>query len=126
MPQQYEAPDEILAEIREVVATGAYTLGPAVGEFEDLFAELVGVRHAVGVGTGTDALKLPLRALDIGHGDEVITCANTFIATVGAIAEVGGCSCIRGLHGFILPRCQPDRTGHIPENQGDHAGTYDR
>lgn len=89
LPQQYEAPDEILAEIREVVAAGAYTLGPAVGEFEDLFADLVGARHAVGVGTGTDSLKLPLRALDIGHGDEVITCANTFIATVGAIAEVG-------------------------------------
>lgn len=89
LPQQYEAPDEILAEIREVVAQGAYTLGPAVGEFEEMFAEVVAVRHAIGVGTGTDSLKLPLRALGIGHGDEVVTCANTFIATVGAIAEVG-------------------------------------
>ncbi|MBS29106.1 MAG: transcriptional regulator [Alphaproteobacteria bacterium] len=89
LPQQYEAPDEIIAEIRDVVAQGAYTLGPAVGEFEDMFADLVGARHAIGVGTGTDSLKLPLRALDIGHGDEIITCANTFIATVGAIAEVG-------------------------------------
>ena len=50
---------------------------------------MIGAKHAIGVDSGTDALKLPLKALDIGYGDEVITAANTFIATVGAIYEIG-------------------------------------
>lgn len=72
-----------------VVATGDYTLGKKVGEFEEQFAELIGAKHAIGVGSGTDSLKLPMRALGVGHGDEVITCANTFIASIGAIDELG-------------------------------------
>src|SRR5262249_57688666 len=65
------------------------TLGGAVAEFERRFAGLVGVRHAIGVNSGTDALRLSLKAVGVGPGDEVITAANTFIATVGAIAAVG-------------------------------------
>ncbi len=87
--QQFADPDPILAEIKKLVATGDFTLGKPVGEFEQRFATLIGVKHAIGVGSGTDALKLPLKALGLGPGDEVITAANTFIATVGAIAEVG-------------------------------------
>jgi dTDP-3-amino-2,3,6-trideoxy-4-keto-D-glucose/dTDP-3-amino-3,4,6-trideoxy-alpha-D-glucose/dTDP-2,6-dideoxy-D-kanosamine transaminase len=60
-----------------------------VEEFEARFAEVVQSRHAIGVNSGTDALRLSLKALGVGHGDEVITTANTFIATVGAIADVG-------------------------------------
>ena len=89
LPQQFADCDEIFDELRELVASGAYTMGPALEEFEVLFAELTGMKHAIGVGSGTDALKLPLKALGIGPGDEVITCANTFYATVGAINEVG-------------------------------------
>jgi aminotransferase EvaB len=89
LAQQFADPGEILRRIAEVVASGAFTLGPAVEEFEREFAALIGVRHAIGVGSGTDALKLALRSLDIGYGDEVITAANTFVATVGAIAETG-------------------------------------
>ncbi|MFD1625111.1 DegT/DnrJ/EryC1/StrS family aminotransferase [Azospirillum griseum] len=89
LAQQFADPEEIFAELRELVRSGDFTLGKPVAEFEAMFAEAVGVRHAIGVGSGTDALKLPLKALGLGPGDEVITCANTFWATVGAIAEIG-------------------------------------
>jgi dTDP-4-amino-4,6-dideoxygalactose transaminase len=61
------------AAIRRVVESGWYVLGPEVEAFEHEFAQACGARHAVGVGNGTDALALILRALDIGPGDEVIT-----------------------------------------------------
>ena len=50
---------------------------------------MIGSKFAVGVNSGTDAIKLSLKALGIKHGDEVITAANTFVATVGAITEIG-------------------------------------
>lgn len=89
LAQQFADPEPILDAIRELVRSGDFTLGKAVTEFEQRFAALIGTRHAVGVGSGTDALRLPLKALGIGPGDEVITAANTFIATVGAIADAG-------------------------------------
>lgn len=89
LPQQFAEIDDLLNEIKRFVATGDFTLGAPLVEFERRFAELIGTRHAVGVNSGTDAIKLPLKALGVGHGDEVITAANTFIATVGAIAELG-------------------------------------
>lgn len=87
--QQFADPDSIFDELRELVASGDFTLGKVVGDFERMFADSVGVKHAIGVNSGTDALKIPLKALGVGPGDEVITCANTFWATVGAINEVG-------------------------------------
>jgi aminotransferase EvaB len=75
--------------LRALVASGDFILGKPVAEFEAMFAEMLGVKYAIGVGSGTDALKIPLRAAGIGRDDEVVTCANTFWATVGAIAEVG-------------------------------------
>lgn len=89
LSQQFADPAGIFAELEKLAATGDFTLGGAVAEFERRFADLIGTTHAVGVGSGTDALKLSLRALQIGAGDEVITAANTFIATVGAINETG-------------------------------------
>lgn len=89
LPQQFADPDEIFDRLRDLVKSGDFTLGKAVGAFEEKFAALIGTRHAIGVGSGTDALKLALKAAGIGHGDEVITAANTFIATVGAINEIG-------------------------------------
>lgn len=89
LPQQFAEPDEILAEVRRHLLTCSFTLGPEVERFEKSFAGLIGARHAVGVGSGTDALMLSLKALGVGHGDEVITAANTFIATVGAIHAAG-------------------------------------
>ncbi|PWC40652.1 DegT/DnrJ/EryC1/StrS family aminotransferase [Azospirillum sp. TSO35-2] len=89
LPQQFAEIDDLLAEIKRFVATGDFTLGEPLIRFESRFAELIGSRHAIGVGSGTDAIKLPLKAVGVGHGDEVITTANTFIATVGAINEIG-------------------------------------
>ena len=53
------------------------------------FASMMGSKYAIGVNSGTDGIKLGLKALGVGYGDEVITAANTFIATVGAINEIG-------------------------------------
>ncbi|MEA2030389.1 MAG: DegT/DnrJ/EryC1/StrS family aminotransferase [candidate division Zixibacteria bacterium] len=87
---QYQSiKQEIDAAIAKVINNSAFVLGPAVAEFETSFAEYCGVRHCIGVNSGTNALLLALKALDIGHGDEVITAANTFIATVEAIVHSG-------------------------------------
>ena len=64
---------DIKAAIDRVIASGWFVLGPEVDAFEGEFAAASGVAHAVGVGTGTDAIMLIFRALDIGPGDEVIT-----------------------------------------------------
>ena len=89
LPEQFADPEPIFARLREVIATGDFTLGKAVGEFEARFAETTAVQYAFGVNSGTDALRLGLKALRVGPGDDVITAANTFIATVGAIADAG-------------------------------------
>src|ERR1700739_3971091 len=91
LPRQFNerSIEEILDRLRAFVPTGDFTLGKPVREFEERFARLIGTRHAIGVNSGTDALKLSLKALGVGPGDEVITAANTFIATVGAICEIG-------------------------------------
>jgi dTDP-4-amino-4,6-dideoxygalactose transaminase len=87
--QYEEVRGALLPEVERLLATGAFIGGEAVAQFEAAFAAFCGVRHAVGVGNGTDALHLALRALGVGPGDEVITTANTFVATVGAITQSG-------------------------------------
>ena len=89
LPHQFSNPNKILKEIKEVIEQGDFTLGRPVEEFERKFSNLLGVKNSIGVASGTDALKISLRALNIGYGDEVITAANTFVSTVGAINEVG-------------------------------------
>lgn len=79
---------EISAKIGDVVARGDFTLGREVKEFEDAWAEKIGVKHAIGVGNGTDALEICLQAIGIKEGDEVIVPASTFIATAGAVCNV--------------------------------------
>lgn len=80
---------EVNRAITSVLESSAFILGPEVKAFEEEFAGYCGVKHAVGVDSGTSALELALRAFDIGPGDEVITVANTFIATTLAISFVG-------------------------------------
>ena len=80
---------EIGEAIQEVLNSSAFSGGPFVEKFEKEWASYCGVRHAVGVGSGTDALWLALMALGVGAGDEVITVPNTFIATAEAISFAG-------------------------------------
>ena len=80
---------ELLAAISEVIDRNAYAGGPYVAKFEEDFAKFCSVKHAIGVGNGTDALWLALLAKGIGPGDEVITVPNTFIATAEAISYCG-------------------------------------
>jgi len=80
---------EIDAAIFEVINSSAFIGGKYTQAFERAFAEFCNARHCVGVGNGTDAIFLALKALGIGHGDEVITAANTFIATAEAITMCG-------------------------------------
>jgi dTDP-3-amino-3,4,6-trideoxy-alpha-D-glucose transaminase len=81
--------DELLDAVKRVAYDAAFTLGPEVEAFEAEYAEYCGTEHAIGVSSGTEALVLVLRALDIGPGDEVIVPANSFIATAEAVSLVG-------------------------------------
>jgi len=87
---EYEAEHaEILAAVEEVFRSGRLILGEKVKAFEQRFAQFIGVEHGIGVNSGTDALFLGLKAIDIGPGDEVITVANTAVPTVAAIVSTG-------------------------------------
>jgi len=87
---QYRAHQEpIRSAINRVLDSGIYILGEEVESFERAFAEYCGGSHAVGVASGTDALILALKTLDIGPGDEVITVSHTAVATVAAILACG-------------------------------------
>ncbi len=89
LKEQFSNYHEIFQEIEKVVKAGDYTLGNAVNEVEALIANETSTKFAIGVGSGTDALFLSLKALGIGEGDEVITTTYTFYATVGAIVTAG-------------------------------------
>ncbi|MBW2039437.1 MAG: DegT/DnrJ/EryC1/StrS family aminotransferase [Deltaproteobacteria bacterium] len=80
---------EILSATKRVYEKGIFILGEEVSAFEKEFAQYCGVRYGVGVDSGTDALYLALKAVGIGEGDEVITVANSFIATALAISFAG-------------------------------------
>jgi len=81
--------EDVRQAINRVLPTGRYVLGPELAAFEQEYAAFCGTRYAIGVSNGTDALQLALTACEIGHGDEVITVPNTYIATVFAITYVG-------------------------------------
>jgi dTDP-4-amino-4,6-dideoxygalactose transaminase len=87
--QHEQIAEEVLAGFDRVFAASSYIMGPDVAEFELAFARFCGVGHVVGVGNGTDALELALRAAGIGAGDEVVIPANTFVATAEAVVRAG-------------------------------------
>lgn len=80
---------EINTAIARVLASGRFVLGDEGAAFEKEFAKYIGVAHAVGLNSGTDALKIALRSAGVGAGDEIITVSNTAVPTVSAIRETG-------------------------------------
>lgn len=89
LAQQFADYDIIFEKLKEVVVKGDFTLGTPVDHFENEFKKIVKTKHAIGVGSGTDALFLSLKALGVKEGDEVITTPFTFYATIGAIVTAG-------------------------------------
>src|SRR5690554_2385838 len=87
--QYTEIKQEIDSAISEVISNADFIGGKHARQFEESFAQYIGVKHCVGVGNGTDALFIALKTLGIGPGDEVITSANSFIATSEAISATG-------------------------------------
>ena len=90
LPAQYESiQDEIDDVVLSVMKKGAFILGSNVHAFEEEIAEYLGVEHAIGVASGTDALLIGLRSLGIGPGDEVVVPAYTFFATAEVVKTLG-------------------------------------
>lgn len=88
-PMQRDIKKEMLEKFEEMYDKAYYIQGEEYKKFEDKFASYIGVKYAIGVGNGLDALMLILRAMNIGNGDEVIVPSNTFIATALAVTYVG-------------------------------------
>lgn len=121
---QFSEIETVLNKFRSFVPTGDFTLGHPLEEFEKQFAQKMGAKYAIGVNSGTDAIKLSLKAQGIKAGDEVITTANTFIATVGAINEIGAipvlvdcdndfCIDVSKIEGAITPKTKAIIAVHL-------------
>lgn len=82
--------EDVIAAILQVVESQRFIMGEQVGELEKAVAHYVGAQHAIACASGTDALLLSLKTLNLEPGDEVITTAFTFFATAGAIHNAGG------------------------------------
>lgn len=87
--QYHSIKKEMDAAVLATLESGHFILGPQVTKFEESVAAYLGVKHAIGLASGTDALVIALRALNIGDGDEVIIPAYTFFATAGSVMSVG-------------------------------------
>jgi UDP-2-acetamido-2-deoxy-ribo-hexuluronate aminotransferase len=87
--QQDRIKDQIDAGIQRVLAHGQYILGPEVAELEEKLAAYTGAKHCITVANGTDALQIAQMAVDVTHGDEVITPGFTYIATAETVAVLG-------------------------------------
>ena len=88
--QYREIKDDVLAAMMEVIERQTFIMGPEVGRLETEIARLSHAKHGIACASGTDALLLPLKALDLRPGDEVITTPFTFFATAGTVHNAGG------------------------------------
>lgn len=82
--------EEITAAFQDVLTDGMFILGKHLAKFEQEFSQYIGVKHGIGVNSGSDALVLAFKAIGLQPGDEVITVSHTFVSTVDAIARNGG------------------------------------
>ncbi len=89
LSEEFKFTKKIFSEWKKLINTTEFTLGYKVNEFEKKFAKYIGSKYCVSTNNGTDALILSLKSLGIKKGDEIITAANTFYATVGAIVACG-------------------------------------
>lgn len=98
---------ELDRAVARVLRDGRFILGPAVESFERRFARFIGVRHAIGVGSGLDALRLILEGLELRPGEEVVIPASTYVATALAVTHAGG--------KVVLADCDPGTYNLDPE-----------
>ena len=110
--------DEVVEGWARVVRDGTFVLGEPVARFEEAFAAFCGVGHCVGVGNGTDALELALRAVGVSDGDEVVLPANSFVATAEAVSRAGGTP--------VLVDVDPDTLLADPERVSEAVGPRTR
>ena len=89
LPQEFKDCSKIISRWKQLIKSSEYTLGPYIKNWEKRFAKYVGAKYCISTNNGTDALILALKSLNLSSSDEVITVANTFYATVGAIVAVG-------------------------------------
>ena len=116
---------EMLEAMSRVIDSGMFVLGAEVDELERQFAQLIGVKYAVGVNSGTDALIFALRGLGIGPGDEVITAANSFIASAGCAAMIGARPILVDADKDFNMTRRP-RTGDHRTHESNHPRPSDR
>ncbi|HSG29070.1 MAG TPA: DegT/DnrJ/EryC1/StrS family aminotransferase, partial [Candidatus Krumholzibacterium sp.] len=89
VPQYESIKKEIDEAVNEVIESQYFIMGPKVTQLETAVAEKCGVKHGIGVASGSDAILLTLMAMGIGEGDEVITTPYTFFSTVSSITRLG-------------------------------------
>lgn len=127
--------ESLFSVIREGLQKGQFILGPEVQSFESRFAKFCGTNYALGLNSGTDALFLALKALDVGPGDEVVTVPNTFIATVGAIIQAGAKPVfvdvneeynidVHLIEGVITEKTKAVLPVHLTGNPSDMTGVF--
>ena len=132
-PRQYQQlKKEFDAIFTEIMSGGDFILRRHLEEFEKCIADYVGTKYAIGVNTGTDALYLSAQALGFGTGDEVITVAHTFVATVGAIVQCGATPVLVDVRddfnmdpGKIEKAITPRTKGIIPVHLNGHSCNMD-